>query len=185
MAVRKCANGHQYDASIYGEQCPFCPAEKRTRLDSSDAGSTRLDDNSSTSATEAWTDPVQQAGGGRTVIRRKDGATNKDGGRLLVGILVSYDVNPNGEAYGIYEGKTLIGRAPGCTLPFPTDQYMSGEHLEILFREAEGKFWAIDKNSTSGTYINGKFEGDKKEIHTNDVIVIGKTRFIFLAIPKS
>ena len=26
MATKKCPNGHQYDSSIYGDNCPFCPS---------------------------------------------------------------------------------------------------------------------------------------------------------------
>ena len=32
--------------------------------------------------------------------------------------------------------------------------------------------WANDENSSNGTYINGKFTGDRTELHTNDIIVI-------------
>ena len=30
MATKTCKNGHAYDASIYGQNCPFCPQEDGT-----------------------------------------------------------------------------------------------------------------------------------------------------------
>lgn len=196
MAVKKCSNGHMYDGSIYGDQCPFCPGE-RTRIinqnDQNNNSTVNINGGGSNGSTIPWPGPTPQptplGGGGRTVIRKKDsgnGGTqfNANGGALLVGVLISYDINPNGEAYKIYEGKTMVGRSPECTIPVTTDEKMSREHLCILYREAEDKFWAIDQNSSGGTFINGKFAGDKTELHTNDIIVMGSTRFIFLGVPK-
>ncbi len=194
MAVKKCANGHQYDGSIYGDNCPFCPGERTRVINNNPVGGSDTQQTvniNSQQETVPWPGPAQgpAAGGGRTVIRRRDsgnGGTqfNANGGALLVGVLVSYDINPNGEAYKIYEGKTIVGRSPECSIPVTSDEKMSREHLCILYREAEGKFWAIDQNSSGGTYINGKFAGDKTELHTNDIIVMGSTRFIFLGVPK-
>lgn len=38
MATKKCPNGHQYDSSIYGDNCPFCPGEGHTRVNNTSAG---------------------------------------------------------------------------------------------------------------------------------------------------
>lgn len=63
------------------------------------------------------------------------------------------------------------------------DSNVSGSHLLILYREAEGIYWAEDQKSSNGTYINGTFAREHK-LNTNDVIVIGATKFMFFAIPK-
>lgn len=134
--------------------------------------------------------PLQEnigGGGGHTVIRNLNGDTgmsNPDGGRKVVGVLVSYSANPAGEVFKIYEGRNLIGRAPSSDIVFSKDDKMSGTHLLILYREAEGIFWAVDQNSSNGTYINGKFASDRVELHANDVIVLGATKMIFLSIPS-
>ena len=104
--------------------------------------------------------------------------------RRLVGLLVSYDQNPMGEVYKIYEGRNVIGRAATSDIPLPGDSNMSSQHLLILYREAEGIFWAADLNSSNGTYINGTFVGDRVQLYTNEVIVLGATKMIFLAIPQ-
>ena len=125
--------------------------------------------------------------GGGTVIRRADGQPmtgGKAGKKKLVGLLVSYSVDPLGEVYKIYEGRNIIGRAPACDIAIPSDENMSGQHLLILYVEAEGIVWAEDQKSSNGTYINGKFSRGMIELHTNDQIVIGGTKFIFFQIPR-
>ena len=194
MATKKCSNGHQYDSTIYGDNCPFCP---------SSYGQTQVNDDFSggeTRATTEWnpygggtspTETMQYHGedaGGRTVIRVVGGTEtpNPDGGRRVVGILVSYSANPAGEVYKVYEGRTIIGRDRTCDLPFPNDSHMSSKHFLIQYVEAKGAFKAKDQGSSNGSYVNGKvFVMDESiDLKTNDVIVLGGTKFVFLAIPE-
>ncbi len=196
MATKTCPNGHKYDSSIYGDNCPFCPSEgaKTKVANSSDnfdfGGKTKVAGGSDID--EALTRPMTSPGfenyepeEGGTVIRvagQSDNAANA--GRKLVGLLVSYSVNENGEVYKIYEGRNYIGRGKQNDISVASDKNMSSKHLMILFREAEGRFWAIDQDSSNGTYINGEFISDKVALRTNDVIVVGATKFVFIAIPQ-
>lgn len=198
MATKKCPNGHQYDSSIYGDNCPFCPDSSHTHVNEDHThvndmgGETQKTyaDNLGGGQATGGTIPLQEnigGGGGHTVIRNLNGDTgmsNPDGGRKVVGVLVSYSANPAGEVFKIYEGRNLIGRAPSSDIVFSKDDKMSGTHLLILYREAEGIFWAVDQNSSNGTYINGKFASDRVELHANDVIVLGATKMIFFSIPS-
>lgn len=200
MATKTCPNGHQYDSSIYGDKCPFCPESSHTRVNPA-SEPTVAPAAASAAPTAAMYSPVLDAptiptaqfnsgapGDGRTVIRGlSDGtanAMNPDGGRKLVGMLVSYSANPAGEVYKIYEGRNLIGRSPAADICFENDDKMSGNHLLILYVEAEGIYWAEDQKSSNGTYINGTFSRGLKELHTNDVIVLGSTKLVFLGIPE-
>lgn len=194
MSVKTCPNGHKYDADIYGNNCPFCPAaDSGTKInDSDDNPSGRTVVNSEGfGGGERPTVPVTPAsgdagGGGRTVIRSVNGTTvgPSDGGRHLVGLLVTYSHNPLGEVFKIYEGRNFIGRDATCDIPITADPHLSSRHLLILYREGEGVFWATDQDSSNGTYINGEFAGERIKIKTNDVIVIGATKLVFLAIPQ-
>lgn len=190
MATKKCSNGHQYDSSIYGDVCPFCPSStKETRVnDSRSDERTRM-----TGTSEMFTETFKKeettngSTGGATVIRHinSTGATGMaSGNRRLVGLLVSYDQNPMGEVYKIYEGRNTVGRAATSDIPLTNDPNMSSQHLLILYREVEGIFWATDQNSSNGTYINGMFASERTKLNTNDVIVVGGTKLIFLAIPQ-
>ena len=196
MATKKCSNGHVYDASIYGDNCPFCPPSRpRTRVITNESES----ENPSGPTKPMWdsaggykpTQPMNgndAPGGGRTVISHSNssGLTTVGGGsnRLLVGVIVSFSHNSTGEVYPIYEGKNKIGRSALCDISFPNDERMSSEHLIILYREAEGVYWLVDQNTSNGTYVNGTFASERVRIKTNDIIVAGKTKLMFLAIPN-
>lgn len=192
MATKKCANGHLYDAAIYHDQCPFCPSssEKKTKVVSGDEedGKTRpIKDYDPVEPTI----PINDDEGGRTVIRPvgPDGTSvNEAGGRRMVGLLVSYSASPAGEVFKVYEGRTTIGRDRTCDIPFPGDKNMSSHHLLIQYVSAKGAFRAqeYDKGSSNGTYINGQVYvlGDVVDLKDKDVLVVGGTKFVFLAIPE-
>lgn len=188
MATKKCANGHIYDPNVYGDNCPFCPSGETVNIN--EGGHTRVNNdqyNGSTDATRP-TQPVnpEEDFGGGTVIRHVEpGYTNVSGGsnRKLVGLLVCYDLNTYGQVFNIYEGRNMIGRKATVDIPISGDQQVSSEHLVILYREAEGVFWCIDNKSSNGTFVNEVFQNEA-QLKTNDVIRIGSTRLIFIAIPK-
>lgn len=190
MATRTCKNGHVYDSSVYGDNCPFCPSPTKVNISGGETMvNAGMDSFKTTAGTSMETkktvsvNDVEEDGG--TIIRSVGDQTNQPGGngRKLVGLMVCYDVNPNGEVFNIYEGRNLIGRKRNCDISIPSDGLISSEHLIVLYREVEGIFWAVDNNSSNGTFVNGKFEG-KVQLQTNDIITVGSTRFIFIAIPK-
>lgn len=190
MEPTTCPKGHQYDSSIYGDNCPFCPKSSHTRVNTSNYGggtqSTRATDWNGGGETGATAPHQDDSSGGHTVLRNLNGPgmSNPDGGRKVVGVLVSYSANPAGEVFKIYEGKTIVGRSATADISFSSDGKMSSNHLLILFVEAEGIVWAEDQKSTNGTYINGKFTRGMVELHTNDIIVLGETKMVFLGIPE-
>jgi len=123
----------------------------------------------------------------RTVIRHagvQPGAAKlPDNARKLVGFLVTYNKNPMGKAYNLYEGRNLIGRAPDCDVSIPDDTQMSGQHMTIRFLSGNGKFRFKDEMSSNGTYINKELL-DEGELQNYDIIRLGSTLFIFIAIPQ-
>lgn len=230
MATRKCPNGHQYDVSIYGDQCPFCPSKKAkpasftsTPLpsDFTDGKETVIQANSVQSQKTPSTQELHEvANEGRTVIRSKDeksftsnphdpeihepsvmygspvrefnechtiiktkNAVRSESSamRRLVGLLVSYDANPAGEVYKLYEGRNVVGRSTGANISFPSDNFMSSQHLVILYKD--GGFEAIDLNTSNHSYLNGNMF-DETYLRMNDVLTIGNTKLIFFPIPR-
>lgn len=196
MATKKCINGHMYDAAIYGDHCPFCPpSESKTKVANDfdvDDGHTRpvagFENLAQPTKPTITVDPQESAPEeGGTVIRSVGavGLSQEAGNnRQLVGMLVSFTHNSLGEIYKLYEGKNIIGRSAKCDIAFEKDSNISSQHLLILYREAEGIYWAVDQNSSNGTYINGNFVGDRVKLASNDIIVIGGTKLLFIAIPK-
>lgn len=193
MATKTCPNGHQYDSSIYGDNCPFCPESGHTHVTSVNENNLGTKNTISSSDSENYgaTIPMQSGGdfsGGHTVIRSVNGTgnSNPDGGRKVIGLLVSYTENPAGEVYKVYEGRNIVGRANTCDIVFGKDDKMSGRHLLIQYIGVKGVVKAQDLGSSNGTFVNGQVYviGDVFELKTNDVIVLGGTKMVFLSIPE-
>lgn len=223
MPKKVCPNGHIYDSSIYGDECPLCPkGDNDTQYVSQPgnngmpsfnndlSGGTRVSSpvnmesqpNNMPSGTsgaaifggvdavgETMIKPQQNQMphthgpvGGGTVIRPPKGAASANG-RKLVGFLVTYNRNPLGKSYSIYEGKNYIGRNQTCDISIPEDNQMSGRHMSILYRNVDNKFKFRDEQSSNGTFINKELT-DEGELQNYDIIRLGGTVFIFIAIPK-
>lgn len=125
--------------------------------------------------------PSQPHAGG-TMIRQPKGAVAGNG-RKLVGFLVTYNRNPMGKAYEIYEGKNYVGRDKGSDIAIPDDNQMSGRHMSILYRNVDNKFKYRDEQSSNGTFVNKELS-DEGELQNFDIIRLGNTVFIFIAIPQ-
>lgn len=150
-------------------------------------GSTRVSPNIKQQAQGSAQPQVQNAGA-RTTIRRNPammGAAVKPGedGRKLVGFLVTYNRTPMGKAFNIYEGRNYIGRDASCDISIPDDNQMSGKHMLIRYLSGNNKFSFKDEMSSNGTYINKELL-DEGELQNYDIIRVGSTLFIFIAIPQ-
>ncbi|MDR1169691.1 MAG: FHA domain-containing protein [Prevotellaceae bacterium] len=197
MAKKKCSKGHFYDSAIYGDNCPFCPG-----------GTVVNDNNCGSGKTEGYfgeTEANQGGGtvgetigrgmptvpvggnsggiGGGTVIRPAGGGAGTLSGKRIMGLLVTYSVQPTGQVFHIYEGRNYIGRDASSDISIPGDFQVSGRHFSILYRIADGKFKFKDEQSSNGTFVNEALT-DEGELKTFDVIRIGSTKFIFIAIPQ-
>lgn len=195
MATKKCANGHLYDSSIYGDNCPFCPSPNTspTVMAPCDCGAKPEGHTVNLDNAPKPTMPIGQVNNGGvdngTVIRVIGGdsfGNDAGGAKRLAGLLVSYSANPAGEVYRIYEGRTTIGRDSSCDVACPNDAHMSSKHFLIQYVDAAGVFMAKDLGSSNGSYVNGNIYimDQAISLKTNDIIVLGGSKFIFLAIPK-
>jgi hypothetical protein len=99
--------------------------------------------------------------------------------RKIVGWIISYTLDPMGVDYRIYEGSNTIGRNPGNTITISADVTVSGEHVNILYRN--GKFYIKDKMTANGTFLNGEeLEVEKAyELKDSDEVRCGNTVFKF------
>jgi hypothetical protein len=190
MAKKQCSRGHIYDSAIYGDNCPFCPSQGNSGTvvaggaTGGFGGETELNVEGRTqvAGTQAAGPTIpMDSGGGRTIIRPAQGGAALSG-KKLVGLLVSYSANPNGQVFNIFEGKNFIGRDMPVDICIP-DNEVSGKHFSILYRSADGRFKFKDEQSSNGTYLNEVLT-DEGELANFDVIRIGGTRLIFIAIPQ-
>jgi len=219
MPKKVCPNGHIYDSSIYGDECPLCPkGDNETQYVvqpdiyqavPESAGGTHVSPPTGIGG-HAMQSPISMSNGdgsggmdavgktivhpqqnqqqaqapvsGGTVIRPPKGASSTQG-RKLVGFLVTYNRNPLGKAFNIYEGKNFVGRDRSCDISVPEDNQMSGRHMSILYRNVDNKFKYRDEQSSNGTFVNKELS-DEGELQNYDIIRLGGTVFIFIAIPK-
>ncbi len=213
MPKKVCPNGHIYDSAIYGEECPLCPKGSASvdhgnhsmnfNQTSQSAGTQVTPPQGATShgggnanfhedaagatvmrnnPNGAHPSPGHPIVGGGTVIRQPQGmAAGK--GRKLVGFLVTYNRTPQGKAYEIYEGKNYIGRDRSSDISIPDDNQMSSRHMSILYRNVDNKFKYRDEQSSNGTFVNKELS-DEGELQNFDIIRLGNTVFIFIAIPQ-
>lgn len=212
MPKKTCPNGHIYDSNIYGDECPLCPKDNSTLFSTKqDFGMPPFDQVADPSPKThvgtpagahqpgAMGSPVmsgmdaagetrfpgqqpQQGPVNGTIIRQPKGAPATQG-RKLVGFLVTYNRNPLGKSYNIYEGKNFIGRDRSCDICVPEDKQMSGRHMSLLYRNVDNKFKYRDEQSSNGTFVNKELS-DEGELKNYDIIRLGSTVFIFIAIPQ-
>ena len=161
-----CSNDHLYESSY--DKCPYC----REGADATVAeGSTDL--TNGTEKTEFMDNKMD-----KTAIHQESESTKggQVSGRKLVGWLVSYTWNPQGEDYQLREGKTNIG-ADNSSDICVNDPEVSAHHCTLLYRS--GKFRIKDEFSTNGTAINDKEIDEQTELKDGDLIKIGKTELKF------
>jgi adenylate cyclase len=84
---------------------------------------------------------------------------------------------PAGDAEWILSGRTVVGRARGCTVRLAADREASKEHAAV---EPSGKGWRIrDLKSSNGTFVNGTRVRETLALRDGDEIRIGTTRLRF------
>ena len=178
---KKCANGHYYQNSE--ASCPYCP-----KPGSADFG------NAATVAGSADKTQVYQAPGQaasynpmktQVIGAPPAGAQPFAGGmgagpvasRKLMGWIVTYDGNPNGADFRIYEGRNTLGYGKENDIVIDFDVSVSTKHLTIRYHQMDG-FAFKDEMSTNGTFLNGKFSNEGK-LADGDRIKTGNVTFLF------
>jgi hypothetical protein len=71
--------------------------------------------------------------------------------------------------------EVTIGRAANCTLPLPTDTFLSSLHARVF--EQDGATHVEDLGSTNGTWVNDERITDPVTVQTGDRIQVGGTVF--------
>ncbi len=188
-SIKTCKNGHNYDESL--PACPFCPSEdfEKTLVDNSSniennskpADKTVIDNSPPQLYKTRANLQANSFNNEKTVIistgqqvNPNSGSNSINSGSKLVGWPVTFDLDPRGKDFRLYEGRNRIGKKESndIVINSPT---VSDEHAIILFRN--NKFIIEDKLSTNGTYVNDTLIEDKNLLNENDEIKIGNFKF--------
>lgn len=179
---KTCSNGHNYDANL--EQCPYCPRAEvtatitkaitsaKTIIDRNDDAKTNVSEKQSAGKAETRTviDKKTVIVGRETSIKEE---TLSEGNRL-VGWLVSFDLDPAGKDFKIFEGRTKIGRNSANNIIIDKPE-ISDDHVLLLSRD--NKIIIQDQLSANGTYLNGKKVDERTELKDDDAIKLGSISF--------
>lgn len=124
--------------------------------------------------------PLQAEGvRGRTRLDREPAGPGAAAtpGRRVVGWMISFDVNEEGQEYVIREGRNTLGRARDCDISIFYDEHISSLHATIVTRN--GTFKVRDEMTNNGTFINGQDigPGESAAVKSGDVLRVGRCTF--------
>lgn len=95
----------------------------------------------------------------------------------IVGWLISYTNNPDGEDHRLYAGYNRIGANQVCDIVLQ-DETVSGSHSIIVYRD--GRFLIKDDLSRNGTFVNGREISEAHPLQSYDQVRIGNTYLTFI-----
>jgi hypothetical protein len=98
-------------------------------------------------------------------------------GRRVVGWMISFDVNLEGQEYVIREGKNTVGRARDADISVFYDDRVSATHATIVYRNGECRL--RDEMTNNGTFVNGQDvgPGGTVSLKSGDVLRVGRCTF--------
>ena len=85
----------------------------------------------------------------------------------------------DGRVIPITDTVFTVGRRPGNLLCITDDQFISGMHAELVWRN--GQTFVVDKNSTNGTFVNDQklSPGSEMIVNNGDRVKFGATTYLF------
>jgi pSer/pThr/pTyr-binding forkhead associated (FHA) protein len=117
----------------------------------------------------------------RTIIMADQSSQLRKSKGRIVGWLITYSHNPDGDDYRIYAGYNRIGANPVCDIMLEDDT-VSGSHSIIVYRD--GRCLIKDDLSRNGTFVNGREITEAHPLQSYDQIRIGNTYLTFVAAQR-
>ncbi len=186
-AARQCAKGHSLPAG--SDRCDICEGMARPGMDTG-AGRARQDFASGGPRKREPTEIDEPATGTppppRPSLPRVDSprrpVTQFPNARKIVGLLITYTWNQEGDLFALREGRNLIGRDPDCDVCLEADAALGGKHAHITFLK---NFMIGDMISRSGTFVDDEpVEQERQQLRNGARVRTGSTVWTFVAIPS-
>jgi hypothetical protein len=114
----------------------------------------------------------------RTIVMAEQSSQLRRSKGRIVGWLITYSHNPEGEDFRLYAGYNRIGANPVCDIVLE-DETVSGSHAIIVYRD--GRCLIKDDLSRNGTFVNGREIGEAHPLNSYDQIRVGNTYLTFVA----
>jgi predicted component of type VI protein secretion system len=114
----------------------------------------------------------------RTIVMTDEANPARAARGKIVGWLITYNRNPDGDDYRVYAGYNRLGANPVCDILID-DETVSGSHAIIVYRD--GRCLIKDDLSRNGTFVNGREITEAHPLQNYDQIRIGNTYLTFVA----
>lgn len=186
MEMRKCANGHYFDASVH-QECPYCSnaAGGGMTLPLEGVGGSPtmplMTDTNSDGRTVALNHAINNADPdeGRTVALIKE----EKGIDPVVGWLICVEGTEKGRDYRIHADNNFIGRSDRMDICIRGDETISRDnHAVISYDTVDNTYYFSPGDGRAIVRLNEKALFQTAEIKAYDRITIGKSSFLFLPL---
>lgn len=184
MEMKKCTNGHYYDASIYHE-CPYCLGtgsvtngrdDERTMpfFNSGDEDDSKTIPMAAFATAKEETDDDERT---VAIVRQNIGLDP------VVGWLVCVEGKEKGRDYRIHTDNNYLGRSEKMDICVRGDETISRErHLIISYDSADKIYYCSAGDGRSIVRLNEKAIFQTVELKKYDRITVGKTVLLFVPL---
>lgn len=199
MTLVKCPNGHYYDSSRFGNNCPHCGMSGAASI-GADQTTVPLNIPDAPQPANAVTEPltvsqpvVSQSANVTVPIVSDDDRTLPVTADMLdgmvekpapvVGWLVCTDGVNKGTDYRLHQGRNFIGRSPEMDVCILGDNTVSrSSHAIVVYDPRSNVYLAQPGSSKELFYVNDKLVLNPVELKTMDLLNIGDTKLMFVPL---
>lgn len=199
MTLVKCPNGHYYDSSRFGNNCPHCGMSVAASI-GADQTTVPLNIPDAPQPANAVTEPltvsqpvVSQPANVTVPIVSDDDRTLPVTADMLdgmaekpapvVGWLVCTDGVNKGTDYRLHQGRNFIGRSPEMDVCILGDNTVSrSSHAIVVYDPRSNVYLAQPGSSKELFYVNDKLVLNPVELKTMDLLNIGDTKLMFVPL---
>lgn len=199
MTLVKCPNGHYYDSSRFGNNCPHCGMSGAASI-GADQTTVPLNIPDVPQPANAVTEPltvsqpvVSQPANVTVPIVSDDDRTLPVTADMLdgmaekpapvVGWLVCTDGVNKGTDYRLHQGRNFIGRSPEMDVCILGDNTVSrSSHAIVVYDPRSNVYLAQPGSSKELFYVNDKLVLNPVELKTMDLLNIGDTKLMFVPL---
>lgn len=204
MTLVKCPNGHYYDSSRFGNNCPHCGMSGAASI-GPDQTTVPLNIPDAPQPANAVTEPLtaSQPVVSQPVVSQPANVTVpivSDDDRTLpvtadmldgmaekpapvVGWLVCTDGVNKGTDYRLHQGRNFIGRSPEMDVCILGDNTVSrSSHAIVVYDPRSNVYLAQPGSSKELFYVNDKLVLNPVELKTMDLLSIGDTKLMFVPL---
>lgn len=190
MEMKKCFNGHYYDASIY-PACPYCDKQDGATMPVTPPVSAMDDERtlpigyqSAPAADTRMTSPSYEAPVNNDDDERTVPIFHKEMGvDPVVGWLVCINNSQKGRDYRIHSDNNYIGRSERMDVCIRGDETISREnHAIVSYDTVDNIYYFSPGDGRSIVRVNEKAVFATVELKAYDVITVGKTDLLFIPL---